>query len=156
MTTDKNNITNQIPRELYQQIHAMVPIACVDIVLKNGNFFLLAKRINKPAQGQWFLLGGRILKNEKLEDAARRKILQETSINVTIERMLGADETMFLDGPFGDSTHTVNIVFLATPTNPENLITLDNQNSGYQWFSNVDDAWHPYVKKFLGLAGFDK
>jgi len=145
-----------IPTELYQQIHATIPIACVDIVLKDGDSFLLAKRTNKPAQGQWFLLGGRILKGEKLYDAACRKIREETGIEITIEKMLGIDETMFPDGPFNDPTHTINIVFLATRKDPMSTITLDKQNSEYQWLSHIDGTWHPYVQKFLTLAGFDK
>lgn len=145
-----------IPDELYRQIHAMLPIACVDVLLKDGDSFLLAKRNNEPAQGQWFFPGGRIFKGEKLEDAARRKIKEETGIDATIEKMLGVDETLFPEGPFNNSTHTINIVFLATPTNPQATVTLDEQNSEYSWYTHVNNSWHPYVQKFLALAGFNK
>lgn len=152
--TNTHTVVGNIPTELYQQIHEVLPISCVDIVVKNGDSFLLAKRRNKPAQGCWWFLGGRVFKNETLKDAAFRKTQQETGLDITIERILGVDETLFPDGPFGDSTHTINVVFLATLTNPESVIHLDNQNDEYQWFSHIDNDWDPYVKKFLELAGF--
>ncbi|MDO8604202.1 MAG: NUDIX domain-containing protein [bacterium] len=145
---------NNIPAEIYAQIHHAVPIACVDVVLKKDNTFLLVKRTNKPAQGQWWIPGGRILKGEILEDSARRKVRQETGAGIRIERILGADETLFSDGPFNDSTHTINVVFLATIEDQDTIVKLDPQNDEYQWFSYIDPVWHPYVKKFLALAGF--
>jgi len=145
-----------IPDELYEEILNAVPFVCVDIVIKNEDSFFLAKRKNKPAQGQWFFPGGRVLKNEKLEDAAIRKIQQETGLNAKIEKILGVDETIFPDGPFGGSVHSVNVVFLANVTNASKTVVLDDQNDEYQWYTHIDDAWHPYVKKFLGLAGFTK
>lgn len=148
--------TNYVDTKLYQQIHGAVPIVCVDFVLKKDDSFLLAKRTNKPAQGQWFLHGGRIMKNETVEDAVLRKTKEEVDIEATIVKMLGVDETFFPDGPFDNSTHTINIVFLVVPANPESSITLDSQNEEYQWYTHIDDTWHPYVKKSLALAGFTK
>lgn len=145
-----------IPDELYKEILNAIPFACVDMVIKDGNSFLLAKRKNKPAQGQWFLPGGRVLKNERLEDAVLRKMYQETGMRGVIEKMLGADETMFPDGPYGGSVHSVNVVFLITPTTSKTAIVLDEQNDEYQWYTHINDAWHPYVKKFLEMAGFPK
>lgn len=144
-----------IPDELYKEILKVIPFVCVDIVIKNGDTFLLAKRLNKPAQGQWFFPGGRVIKNEELEAAAHRKLKQETGLSGVIEKVLGVDSTMFSDGPYGDSIHSVNVVFLVTPTDPDTII-LNNQNGAYQWYTHIDDSWHPYVKKFLELAGFTK
>ncbi|MHB1117907.1 MAG: NUDIX domain-containing protein [Minisyncoccota bacterium] len=145
---------SNIPTELYQQIHKAIPIACVDIVLKNDNSFLLAKRSNKPAQGQWFFPGGRILKGETLESAAKRKAKEEVGVEISTQKIIGVEETIFPDGPFDDPTHTINVVFLATTTHQKDSIILDAQNDEYQWFSHIDNTWHPYVKKFLTLAGF--
>ena len=146
--------TNYISDELYRRIHEVLPIACVDILLTTGNSFLLAKRSNKPAQGQWFFPGGRILKGETLEDAVRRKAKEEIGTEILIREIIGVEETIFPDGPFGGPTHTINVVFLATAVQPENVISLDTQNDEYKWFSYIDNTWHPYVKKFLTLAGF--
>lgn len=151
---NNSTVAGNIPTELYRQIHEVLPISCVDILLKNGDSFLLAKRNNKPAQGYWWFPGGRVLKNETLKDAAFRKTQQETGLDIKIEKILGVNETIFPDGPFDSSTHTINVVFLATCTSPENIVTLDDQNDEYQWFSHIHDTWDPHVKKFLELAGF--
>jgi colanic acid biosynthesis protein WcaH len=43
----------------------------VDLVLvRDGREVLLGLRTNRPAQGSWFVPGGRILKNEKRADAS--------------------------------------------------------------------------------------
>lgn len=146
-------ITN-IPAELYRQIHGAVPIPCVDIVLKKEQSFLLALRKNKPAQGQWWFPGGRVFKGERLVEAVERKLLQEIGLSATIEKVLGVDETMFVNGPFEGPTHTINTVFLATLDVNNDTVMLDSQNSEYQWFTHIDDTWPTYVKKFLALSGF--
>ncbi len=153
--TQPNTTSYTISNEPYQQIHKVMPIPCVDIVLVKDGQFLLAKRQNKPAQGQWWLPGGRVLKGETLEGAVARKMKQETGLKVSIKKMLGTDVTMFPDGPFDGPTHTINTVFLASPYETGSVISLDIQNKEYQWFYHINNDWHPYVKKFLEMAGFE-
>lgn len=145
-----------IPDDQYKTIHEVMPIPCVDVVIVHEDSFLMAKRNNKPAQGQWWVPGGRVLKDESLTDCAKRKSTQETGLQVNVIRMLGADETMFPDGPFGSQTHTINVVFLASPALPNTEISLDSQNTEYRWFNAIDDSWHPYIQKYLSLAGFTR
>ena len=130
-----------------------MPIACVDIVIKKGEKFLLLKRKNKPAQGQWWFIGGRVEKNELLEKAALRKIKEETGLDVVLKKIIGVDQTIFKDGPFGNGVHTINVVFLGE-VKGKNKVKLDSQSVDYKWFHQINARWHPYVKKFLKLAGF--
>jgi len=141
-----------IPKNLYKKIHEAMPIACVDIVIISDNKFLLVKRKNKPAQGLWWLPGGRILRNETIQDTVTRKAKEETGLKVKIVKCLGVDETIFPDGPFGSSTHTINVVFLVKPLSPVMNIKLDEQSDESKWFSKIEKNWHPYVKKFLKLS----
>ena len=49
------------------------PLVSIDLIIENPQGkILLGKRCNKPAQGYWFVPGGRIQKNETLEQAIRR------------------------------------------------------------------------------------
>lgn len=153
---DRSPSVKDIPLEIYEQLHKFLPIPTVDIILVDKGSFLLVKRKNKPAQGQWFFPGGRVLKGEKLEEAALRKIEEEVGLPVTLKEKLGADEQIFSDGPFGNSTHTISIVFLAESKGHRDSVVLDNQGEEYYWFSRIDDSWHPYVKKYLKLAGFSE
>ena len=143
-----------LPKKIYKVIHTHSPIACVDIVVKYGNKFLLGKRKNKPVQNKWWFPGGRILKGETFKRAVIRKVKEETGLSVKIIRYLGIDETIFPDGPFGKPSHTINIVFLVTPIGSNHKITRDSQHDEFQWFSQINKKWHPYLKKFLELAGF--
>ncbi len=46
----------------------------------NKQEILLGKRLNRPAQGSWFVPGGRILKDESLENAFKRLMKEELAI----------------------------------------------------------------------------
>lgn len=143
-----------ISAAFYRKIQKVLPIACVDIVVKNSKKeFLLLKRKSRPAKGDWWFPGGRIQKGETLERAALRKIKEETGLRVAFKKILGADETIFKKGIFGRSVHTVNIVFLAEMARQSKLV-IDQQSIDYKWFNKIHSAWHPYVKKFLKEAGF--
>ena len=49
------------------------PLISIDFIVKNSEKkILLGKRVNKPAKGFFFTLGGRVYKNEKLETAKKR------------------------------------------------------------------------------------
>lgn len=141
-----------IDEELYKKILEVLPIACVDCVVTHEGRFLLSRRTNKPAQGQWWLLGGRILKGETLEEAAQRKMRQEIGTEVESLKFLTGKETIFPDSAQGPSSHTVNFVFTST-VDPA-AIRKDAQSAELQWFAKIDPSWDPYVKAMLAKAGF--
>lgn len=122
----------------YKYIVENMPVVCVDglIVNQNGEY-LLVKRKNEPLKGEYWVPGGRLLKNEKLEDAIRRKMVEEVGIGVKILRLIGFFEVVFdkthldLKGGF----HAVSFVFLLNPL--EENIVLDNQSSGWKWFKEL-------------------
>lgn len=129
-----------------------MPIPCVDIVIKQNGKILMGKRTNKPVKGFWWFPGGRINKGETLEEAAIRKIKQEIGIDVKKVKQLGVEETIFKnDGPFGWTTHTINIVFLVEFKKDEKII-LDEQHSEFKWFLKIEKDFHSYLKKFIKLA----
>ena len=70
-----------IPEPLYSQVKALVPIPTVDALIVNDDRLLLMLRNNRPAKGEWFTPGGRILLGEKIEDAVRRVTRAETGLN---------------------------------------------------------------------------
>ncbi len=152
----KTNIgPRRIHANLYRKILDAMPISCVDVVIRSRGRFLLCKRKNKPAQGKWWFVGGRVLKNEILEDAAKRKVREEIGIsNIKIKKLLVVKGTIFKDSAFGPATqHSVNSVFLAEISS-KNLLRPDNQSSELRWFSRVDKRWPSYIKEVLKLAGF--
>jgi colanic acid biosynthesis protein WcaH len=150
-----NKISPIIPRPLYKKIHELMPIACVDVVIiNNKKEFLLLKRKNKPAKDLLWFPGGRLYKHELLAEAAQRIVKEETGLNIEIIKCLGNDETIFPDGPFNNTTHTINTIFLAKIKSKYTGIRLDRQSEKFIWHSRINKNWSPYIKKFLELAGF--
>lgn len=149
----------RISEEDYQKILENMPICCVDLIIQNKEKkFLLVLRKNKPAQNQWWFPGGRVYKNEKLEDAAIRKAKEETGLKTKIEKKIGVYETFFDDGPFPDlktGVHTVNICFLASlEEDSEPLINGAHSDlSSFKWTSTIEKNLHPYIKSALKYSG---
>ena len=145
-----------IEPKLYQEIYENVPIACVDILITNNDKFLLAKRTCKPAQFEWWLPGGRIWKNERLADAASRKVKEEFGLEYPASdfNFLSCKETIFPDSNYGGPIHTVNIVYkIDLKEDPK--INLDTaSHSAYTWFEKIDGSWNPYIMELLTKAGF--
>ena len=86
------------------------PSLTVDIFIfdENQNFILI-KRKNNPYKNHWALPGGFVDYGERVEDAAIREALEETSINVKLDKLIGVYSDPLRD-PRG---HTVSIAFSA-------------------------------------------
>ncbi|MEM5537882.1 NUDIX domain-containing protein, partial [Neptuniibacter pectenicola] len=97
---------------------------------------LLGKRLNKPAKGFWFVLGGRVLKNERLADAFAR--LTKLGVEIAIEnaRYLGLYEHFYNDSALSDTVSTHYVVNAFVVELSESVRTLPvEQHSDYQWLS---------------------
>lgn len=142
-----------IDEDLYRKIVEVMPIPCVDLVVKNNGQFLLCKRINKPAQGEWWPPGGRILKGESSAEAAHRKIKEEIGVSAQNLEFLTIKDYFFKDSALGPSSHSVNSIYTAEIASKDSLL-LDQQHSVFQWFSTIDKKWAKPVREILELAGY--
>jgi len=147
-----NKNTGWIPEEFYKKILKNIPIACVDLIITHGNYFLLGRRANEPAKDCWFFPGGRIKKGEKLINAAVRKTREEVGIDVNISdvSLLSVGETIY--DALG--LHTINTLFVIKIKEKTKIKNHDNQHNKFKWFSKINNSWPLYVKKFLKKAGF--
>lgn len=144
----------EIPKDKYKYILEYMPVVCVDLVIVYNGKVFMAKRVNEPAKNQWFLPGGRILKNERLQDAVIRKAKEEVGLDVKIIKPLIFGETIFDESSIEgvvSGTHTINVSYLVEASG-DNVI-LDGQNSEHKWVDRIDESWHPYVKKVLTSSG---
>ncbi len=127
-----------IPEDRYKMILEEMPIVCIDCAIVNDSGeYLLVKRNNHPLKGEYWLPGGRLMKNEPLYDAVKRKMNQELGIDVEIERLLGFFETVFKKTSMNvaGGFHAVSFVFLLKPL--QEKIVLDNQSSSWKWFKEL-------------------
>ena len=144
-----SNIQEFLPLEKYREVLDITPVCTVDVLFFNPDKTktLLFKRKNEPMKGTYFSLGGRLLKNEKIEDCAIRQCLREVGININRIGLTlgGTQEEIHPNSIFeGVSYHAVDIFYGYILDNVE--IKLDNQHSDYQWFSVTDDTPNPFIK----------
>jgi colanic acid biosynthesis protein WcaH len=144
-----------LEKDIFTTVIESTPLVSIDLIVKNqDNKILLGQRLNRPAQGYWFVPGGRIYKDEKLTDAFNRITSDELGIklNITDGKFLGLYEHFYTDNVFDDkfSTHYVVQGFELQITNTP--IT-NNQHSNYKWFSieellNSNDV-HQHTKDYF-------
>ena len=136
----------------YKEVLETMPICCVDLVIHQSNKVLMVYRKNQPAKGQLWFPGGRIHKNEKLEEAAIRIAFEEVGLDIHIEKKVGIYEVMFEEGPFRDlksGVHAISICFLATPIDKNPKIQINSTSSNYKWMDRIKEELHPYIKEIL-------
>ncbi len=144
-----NNTHTPIPTKKYQGILEVMPICAVDVVFfnKDKTKTLLFKRLNEPLKGTYFSIGGRLLKNEKLEDCAVRQALREAGVQIQKDQLVlgGLQEEIHGASVFGEiSYHAIDIFYGFVLDKEE--IKLDDQHSDYRWFSVSDETLHPFIK----------
>lgn len=133
-----------IPEEQYKQILEVLPILCVDVIIKNQRGeILLIKRANDPLKGKWWVIGGRVLKGESLEQAAIRKITEEVGLEVTRVKLVGYYEDMLEKNNFGSSTpiHSVSVVF-ETVVDDRQPVILDYQSEDWRYSLDPPADFH--------------
>jgi ADP-ribose pyrophosphatase YjhB (NUDIX family) len=63
-------------------------LGCGAVIQRADGALLLVQRGRQPEQGHWGLPGGKVDWMEKVEDAVVREVLEETGLEVTVERLL--------------------------------------------------------------------
>lgn len=149
-----NNSLQFIPTEKFKELLNISPICTVDVLFFNSDKTktLLFKRTNEPLRGEYFSVGGRLFKNERLEDCAVRKSLEEIGVTIDKEKLVygGAVEELNPNSIFeGVSYHALDSFYGYVLNNEE--LRLDNQHSDNKWFSVSDDSLHPFVKIKIAL-----
>jgi len=130
------------------------PLVSIDLILLNENKVLLGKRINRPAQGLWFVPGGRVRKNESLLTAFQRLTLAELGVELDYSQaqLLGAFDHFYSDSVFGESpsTHYVALgLYLDLSKRIKHLPK--DQHDSFVWWPVQDALSDPTVHKYTKL-----
>ena len=118
-------------------------IFTIDLILKNSlQKILLGLRKNPPAKGYWFVPGGRVYKNENLNEAFIRILNEETGLSiedVNNVKLIGVFEHKYEDNFFGDPSFNAHYTVLACEINLRNSVTIrpDPQHEILQFFYNM-------------------
>ncbi|QLQ65039.1 MULTISPECIES: GDP-mannose mannosyl hydrolase [Providencia] len=126
----------------FKTIVASTPLVSIDLVICNSqNQALLGLRNNRPAQGYWFVPGGRICKDETFDMAFKRLTFEELSFgyNINDATFIGHYQHLYQDNFSEDnfSTHYVVLGYLIKEDINLNKLPLE-QHRNYQWW-NIDE-----------------
>ena len=131
------NETDFIPSALYDQIMQLMPIPSVEAVIMINGSLLFLRRKNNPASGQWWFAGGRIHKDESLEETLHREVKEETGLEIESYRFIKAYSRVF------PQRHDITIVYLCNCK--DSKIKLDSEHSEYKLFKKIPKNLHPYL-----------
>lgn len=138
----------------------VAPALTVDAALLKGREILLIRRGREPYKGSWALPGGFVDVGERVEDAVRRELVEETGLKGDVVDLLG----VYSDPARDPRGHTVSVVFVLKVAGIVPVDDLDDADEA-RWFGLdalpelafdhariVADA-----KAWLGVAGnFEK
>jgi len=139
--------------QTFETVISSTPLISIDLLVKKDNKILLGKRINKPAQGYLFSIGGRVYKNETINSAMIRIASNELNISLKLmSRFIGVFEHFYDDSIYQDvSTHYVNLAYEIEIEETLSLPT--EQHNEYQWLTINEllksKQVHKYVKDYF-------
>lgn len=126
----------------FKTVISSTPLVSIDLIVRNSaGDYLLGYRNNKPAQGFWFVPGGRILKDEPMHIAFTRLSKDEIGINFELNeaKFNGIYEHFYDDYVFGDELTTHYVVLAYELIVDIALSDLPQaQHSQYKWFSTTE------------------
>lgn len=148
----------KLTNSVFLKIIANTPIISFDLIITNKqNQILLGLRKNRPAQGYWFVPGGRVLKDETLEEAFLRITKNELGIAIPLaaENFLGVYQHLYKDnfaGKEGISTHYIVLAVKLILDDATVGIPL-SQHSDWKWWEVKDllddEEVHPNTKAYF-------
>ena len=127
-----------LDKETFRTVVRSAPLVSIDLVVINSQSqVLLGQRTNRPAQGFWFVPGGRILKNEAMAAAFLR--LSKAELGFASElgdaEFLGVYEHFYTDNFSGTDFSTHYVVLGYRLVHDLDLNSLpDAQHHSYRWF----------------------
>jgi len=146
-----------LDKQTFQTVVRNAPLVSIDLVLMNSRGqVLLGQRTNRPAQGYWFVPGGRILKDEPMAQAFLRLTQAELgrSLPMADAEFLGVYEHFYRDNFSGTdfSTHYVVLGYRLPCDIDLDRLPVD-QHRGYRWFDVAEllasDEVHENTKAYF-------
>jgi colanic acid biosynthesis protein WcaH len=123
----------------FMTVVRLTPLISIDLIVTDGHRrVLVGHRRNRPAQGTWFVPGGRVAKDESLDAAFKRIVNNElgvASVERSSSRFFGVYEHRYEDnfaGEAGFGTHYIVLAYAMTLSGTVPIGRFD-QHSEYEW-----------------------
>lgn len=152
--------TGRLSTERFRAAVDMLPLVSIDLLVRDPRGrYLLGLRGNPPAQGRWFVPGGRVRKGEPLARALERLAGEELGMALPPARwrLRGVYEHFYdvnFAGESGMPTHYVVLAYQTQlPAGPLAAALPATQHLGYRWDTPEDAAAdadvHPYTQAYF-------
>lgn len=147
-----------LDEKMFSQVIENAPLVSIDLIIRNlQGDILLGKRTNPPAQGYWFILGGRLYKNESIEQAFLRITKQEFGYSILLNQanFFGVYQHFYNDSIFcrDISTHYIVLAYELVFTHYELSSLPLLQHSQYIWIPVkdllIDNNVHNFTKAYF-------
>jgi len=121
--------------QTFKTVVSSTPLISIDLLIKKDSKILLGRRINNPAKGYLFSIGGRVFKNETIKCAMSRIAKNELNIELkSTPSFIGVFEHFYDDSVYHDiSTHYVNLAYGIEIE--ETPILPSEQHNEYRWLT---------------------
>ncbi len=143
-------------KDIFANIVKNSPLISIDLIVQNRkDEILLGLRRNNPAQGFWFVPGGRIFKNESIANAFKRISKNELGIEYNLDKseFIGVFEHFYDNSFFGESISTHYIAMGFELSVGDLKMAGDEQHEIYKWFCKTrllsDAKVHEYTKNYF-------
>jgi colanic acid biosynthesis protein WcaH len=144
-----------LSEELFKKVVASTPLVSIDLIVRDTQAnILLGKRVNRPAKDFWFVPGGRVLKDETIEQAFTRLLVAELGMDKTSAYFKGIYQHFYEDN-FSEENFTTHYIAIAYEVlfTAEMALLPAAQHHDYRWFSKTDllnhDEVHIHTKWYL-------
>jgi len=98
---------------LHKRLYPEAPIVGIGAVIVKDNKVLLIKRAGDPGRGLWSIPGGLVELGEKIKDAVRREVKEETGLDVRVGEIADVTEIITRDEEGKVKYHFVIVDFFA-------------------------------------------
>lgn len=109
------------------------PAPTVDAILQRGSKVLMVRRKNEPFSGKLALPGGFVNEGETVEEAVKREVLEESSLEIEPIDILG----VYSDPRRDPRKHVMSVVFVALVIDEKDARAGDDA-SGIEWIELAD------------------
>lgn len=96
-----------------RRLYPEKPLVGVGVLIREGDKYLLIRRAAEPDAGLWSIPGGMVELGEGAAEAAKREALEETGLDVEIEKVLSVVDKIVVDDEGRIKYHFVIVDYLA-------------------------------------------
>lgn len=121
--------------EYLRRTYPSAPLVGVGAVVHAKGKFLLIRRANEPGKGLWSIPGGLVEVGEKIRDAVKREVEEETGLRVEVGRLIDVLENIVYDENGRVKFHYVLIDFEAEPIGDDIELRPSPEVLEARWFT---------------------